>query len=326
MRGKPVYTSDGDKIGNLDVIYYDESTGEPEWIEVKSGFLGMKHFLVPVMGAQIQDGEDAGVRVPYPKDKVNNIPDIEGIDEDTISEEAERRLYMYYGLQPSERRSESVLPEGQMAGRQYIGSGDVPRGRARFRKWVDTEPVSEEVQLRRQTVPHQKPSINQLASMRGKPVYASDGDKIGDIDTIYYDESTGEPEWIGIKSGFLGTKRLFVPVEGAQFQDGERAEVRVPYPKAQVNDMPDVEDADEDHLSEESERRLYSYYSLQPSERRYGTQPPEGWARGMYPTGPEGEVGLSRHEEELQVGKREEERGRVRLRKWVETEEERRTA
>ncbi len=35
---------------------------------------------------------------------------------------------------------------------------------------------------------------------------------------------------------------------------------------------------------------------------------------------PHGEVSVSRHEEEIQVGKREVEYGRVRLRKWVETE------
>jgi stress response protein YsnF len=44
--------------------------------------------------------------------------------------------------------------------------------------------------------------------------------------------------------------------------------------------------------------------------------PPEG---RMTP-GPTSEPSVTRREEELQIGKREVERGRVRLRKWVETE------
>jgi uncharacterized protein (TIGR02271 family) len=40
----------------------------------------------------------------------------------------------------------------------------------------------------------------------------------------------------------------------------------------------------------------------------------------QHPVAPQGDVTISRHEEELQIGKREVEYGRVRLRKWVETE------
>ncbi|HZC00535.1 MAG TPA: YsnF/AvaK domain-containing protein, partial [Gammaproteobacteria bacterium] len=40
----------------------------------------------------------------------------------------------------------------------------------------------------------------------------------------------------------------------------------------------------------------------------------------QHPVTPQGDVTISRHEEELQIGKREVEYGRVRLRKWVETE------
>jgi uncharacterized protein (TIGR02271 family) len=42
--------------------------------------------------------------------------------------------------------------------------------------------------------------------------------------------------------------------------------------------------------------------------------------RSTHPVTPHGEAIISRHEEELQVGTREAEYGRVRLRKWVETE------
>jgi uncharacterized protein (TIGR02271 family) len=162
-----------------------------------------------------------------------------------------------------------------------------------------------------------KISVEQLASMRGKPVVASDGDKVGNVETIFSDAATGEPEWIEIGSGFFGMKRVLVPVEGAQVKDGQ--EILVPYSKDQVKDTPSI---DSDEVPEETELELYAHYGLQPTEQRSETQLPggtqlPGQTRGMQTPG---ETSVTRHEEELHVGKRETERGRVRLRKWVETE------
>ena len=195
MRGRPVYTSDGEKLGDFEEIYHDEATGEPEWIRVKSstlgGILGTKHFLVPLAGAEFQDGGDPAIRVPYSKDRVQDAPDVEG---EWISEEEERRLYNYYGLQVSERRSESQLPEGEMreqhqhpAGEMLeehqhpatphgeatisrheeelqVGKRDVEYGRVRLRKWVETEPVTEEVELRRETAFVERQPVNRPTS------------------------------------------------------------------------------------------------------------------------------------------------------------------
>jgi uncharacterized protein (TIGR02271 family) len=169
---------------------------------------------------------------------------------------------------------------------------------------------------------HQWSNIQELTTMRGRPVYTSDGEKLGDFEEIYRDEATGEPEWIRVKSstlgGILGTKHFLVPLAGAEFQDGEDPAIRVSYSKDRVQDAPDVEG---EWISEEEERRLYNYYGLQVSERRSETQLPEGGTQEphQHPVTPQGEISVSRHEEELQVGKREVEYGRVRLRKWVET-------
>jgi uncharacterized protein (TIGR02271 family) len=165
-------------------------------------------------------------------------------------------------------------------------------------------------------------NIQELSTMRGRPVYTSDGEKLGDFEEIYHDEATRQPEWIRVKSatlgGILGTKHFLVPLAGAEFQDGEDPAIRVPYSKERVQDAPDVEG---DWISEEEERRLYNYYGLQVSEQRSETQLPEGGTQEphQHPVTPQGEISVSRHEEELQVGKREVEYGRVRLRKWVET-------
>src|SRR3954453_8765689 len=87
----------------------------------------------------------------------------------------------------------------------------------------------------------------QLDRMRGAPVYDRGGDKIGAVEEIFYDTQSNRPEWIGIGTGFFGTKRVLVPVEGASLRDDG---ICVRYPKDQVKDSPGI---DGDEISSETE-------------------------------------------------------------------------
>ena len=157
-------------------------------------------------------------------------------------------------------------------------------------------------------------TTDELVAARGTDVYASDGDKIGKVEEIFVDEQTSEPEWIGLSAGMLGTKRVLVPVPGAERrEDG----FYVPYSKDQVKGAPDI---DADEISQETEGELYSYYGLGYSEAESDTGLPEGEPRMQTQRGTTGEADVVRSEEELKVGKRGVETGRARLRKWVETE------
>ena len=149
-------------------------------------------------------------------------------------------------------------------------------------------------------------TMDELAEMQGKPVYDSLGEKIGSVEEIFYDQQTNQPEWIGIGTGFLGTKRVLVPIEGA---DVSRDGISVRYDKEQVKGSPDI---DSDVLSEATEHKLYAYYDLEPSTPRSQRK-----LRGDAGTSKES---VTRTEEELTVGKTQHEAGRARLRKWVETE------
>ena len=156
-RGTPVHSTDGEKIGSVEEIFLDEQTNQPEWIGLGTGFLGKKRALVPVKGAELR--RDA-LYVPYSKDQVTGTPDI---DSDEISQETESELYAHYGLDYSERRSDTGLPEGGpqrgTAGKTdvvrteeelRVGKRETEAGRARLRKWVETEPVEADVELRRE--------------------------------------------------------------------------------------------------------------------------------------------------------------------------------
>ena len=149
----------------------------------------------------------------------------------------------------------------------------------------------------------QEMSRVRLDEMRGAPVYDSTGDKIGKVEEIFYDTQSRVPEWVGIGTGMFGTKRVLVPVEGAQVtEDG----LLVAYDKDQVKDSPDI---DEDEISAECESELRSYYGVQG-----------GGSRQPNRTTSDEDQAITRSEEEIQVGKRSEQAGTARLRKWVETE------
>ena len=148
-----------------------------------------------------------------------------------------------------------------------------------------------------------------LDEMRGAAVYDRDGDKIGSVEEIFYDETSRRPEWIGVGTGFFGTKRVLVPVDGAATHgDG----IRVAYDQDQVKDSPDV---DSDEIDADRERELYRYYGL--GRRTAGAPSSDGEFERSKADATES---VTRSEEELVVGKRQTEAGRVRLRKWVETE------
>ena len=147
----------------------------------------------------------------------------------------------------------------------------------------------------------QPQSSVRLDEMHGATVYDSSGDKIGSVEEIYYEEDTRHPEWIGVGTGFFKTKRVLVPVAGAGlYEDG----LMVAYEKDFVKDSPDVQG---DVLTGREAADLYGYYGSRPQVM----EQPERAAGGTT---------VSRGEEELEVGTRRVEVGKVRLRKWVETE------
>lgn len=151
-----------------------------------------------------------------------------------------------------------------------------------------------------------------------------DGEKIGKVVELYSTHESRRPEWALLTTGLFGKKQTFVPLRGAQ-PSGE--DLRLPITKAQVRDAPHLDP--ERELSEAEERRLFEHYGFAYPAAGATTSP--GTGTGATPARPEGTVGrdvsgpttddaMTRSEEELRVGTRPVERGRVRLRKVVVTE------
>jgi sporulation protein YlmC with PRC-barrel domain len=102
---------------------------------------------------------------------------------------------------------------------------------------------------------HRMIASNNAAALIGSDVIDQDGDKIGTVGHLFVDPSTGQPNWITVKSGFFGMSHVFVPLDDA---DVEGDSIRVPYAKDFVKDAPHVDT--DGPLSPEDEQQLHDYY------------------------------------------------------------------
>jgi uncharacterized protein YrrD len=88
----------------------------------------------------------------------------------------------------------------------------------------------------------------------GYEVYDQSGSKIGKVDDLFVDESD-QPEYIGVKMGFLGTKSTLIPMDMVRVND-ERQLVEVAAGKDTVKDGPSFDDDRE--ITPEFEDQVYS--------------------------------------------------------------------
>jgi uncharacterized protein (TIGR02271 family) len=159
------------------------------------------------------------------------------------------------------------------------------------------------------------PDIDTVRGWQGRTMVDGGGDRIGSIEGIYADDQSGEPEWALVNTGLFGTKSTFVPLTQAFQSDND---IVVPYDKQLVKDAPRIDP--DGHLSEAEERQLWRHYGLDydRTTRRRAT---DRDAVGRDTSGPRTDDAMTRSEEELRVGTAQRERGRVRLRKYVTTEQ-----
>ncbi len=180
-----VVGDDGSKIGKVGQVYLDDQTGEPEWVTVRTGMFGGAESFVPLAQATVRGSE---LQVPYGKDMVKDAPRMDDA-EGNLTQDQEAELYGYYGVGYSESTSDSGLPAGgvpddrddrtgdpDVVGQDTsgpttddamtrseeqltVGTESRETGRARLRKYVVTEnvtqtvPVShEEVRIEREPV------------------------------------------------------------------------------------------------------------------------------------------------------------------------------
>ena len=163
-------------------------------------------------------------------------------------------------------------------------------------------------------------SMNEIQTLldQNGAVLADGGERIGKIEQVFLDDSTGQPEWVTVKTGMFGSAGTFVPLADASVSG---TDIVVPYTRNTVKDAPRV-DVDE-HLSAEQEAELYRFYGLQYSESFAdpgNDGEPVDLESGRDTSGPTTDDAMTRSEERLNVGTRQVATGRAKLRKYVVTE------
>ena len=188
----------------------------------------------------------------------------------------------------------------------------------------------------------------------GYEVYDQSGSKIGKVDDLFVDESD-QPEYIGVKMGFLGMSSTLIPWELVT-PDESSGSLTVATDKETAKNGPAFDDDRE--ITPEFESQVYSYYGLQSASGSegsgsYGSYYSEqstdagtigpGMSMGDTETGEfrehaitdegvnqsrgddledEDELRVQRTEEELRAGTRERETGALNVRKRVRTDRE----
>jgi uncharacterized protein (TIGR02271 family) len=159
-------------------------------------------------------------------------------------------------------------------------------------------------------------AMTEAYDWKGRKVIDSDGEKVGKIDEIYEDTGSGEPEWVLVDTGLFGGKSNFVPVAGAR-PSGE--DVQLDFTKDQIKDAPGIEADGE--MSSAEEQELFEHYELGYTAPDSDGAGDDSGATGHDTSGPTTDDAMTRSEEEVSVGTRQRESGRVRLRKYIVTEE-----
>ena len=96
------------------------------------------------------------------------------------------------------------------------------------------------------------------ARFAGYTVYDQHYEKIGTVDDLFLDQSH-QPEYIGVKMGFLGTRTTLIPFQMARVNDARQV-IEVAADKETLKNGPTFDDDRE--ITPAFENEVYSYYGL----------------------------------------------------------------
>lgn len=189
-------------------------------------------------------------------------------------------------------------------------------------------------------------NTNRIEDLANATAFDVDGDKVGGVQDVYVNDTTGQPDFISVNHGLFGGGTSIVPLRGHTLRDGE---LHLAFPKARIEDAPDLDE--NGHLTTEDQDAFYRHYGLTETQdvTTYdtGRHAAAGTAGAGAAAGAAGAAAgerevetdaaaagartdaaatdkdaIIRSEEQLNVQKDRVESGQVRLRKYVVNETE----
>ncbi len=167
--GSTAYDSDGDKIGKVGQVYLDDETNQPAWVTVNTGLFGTSESFAPIENASFSGDR---LTLGYDKDKVKGAPQVAA--DGHLSHEEEQQLYTYYGMSYGSGHTDTTTTTTTDTSNVHgtvghdtsgpttddamtrseeqvrVGVASQEAGRARLRKYVETEQVSQTVPVRKE--------------------------------------------------------------------------------------------------------------------------------------------------------------------------------
>ena len=248
MEGQTAVDVNGGKLGKIGQIYVDDRSGEPLWVTISTGLFGTRQSFAPLYGSQ-PDGEN--LRLAVTKDMVSGAPGVEA--DGHIQPEENEALYTYYSGYLGSAQDTAVQDQGYAgdagtrAGgydtsgpvtddamtrseeRLHVGTEQVQAGRARLRKYVVTENVTQTVPVSHEEVRLEREPITD--ANRGAALSGADISEEEHEVTLRAERPVVEKEVVPVERVRLGTETVT-----------EQHEVSETLRKEQI-DEPDV-DAD----------------------------------------------------------------------------------
>lgn len=168
------------KVGNIGQVYVDDASGEPSWVTVKTGLFGTSESFAPLDGAQV-DGNDIVVAVE--EQAIKNAPRLD--PDGSLTPEEEESLYRHYGLHGYGSDADDLASAGHADVSGTVGSDtsglssddamtrseerlrvttrEREVGRARLRKYVVSEHVTQTVPVRHEELSIVREPITDVA-------------------------------------------------------------------------------------------------------------------------------------------------------------------
>lgn len=90
------YDNNGDKVGDVNEVFVDDSSGQPTFVDVNHGLFGMGNSLVPLRGHSL-DGDN--LTLAYAKERIKGAPDFDA--DKPLTPEQQTEIYQHYGVSES---------------------------------------------------------------------------------------------------------------------------------------------------------------------------------------------------------------------------------
>ena len=125
---------DGDKVGGVQDVYVNDTSGQPDFVSVNHGLFGAGTSIVPLRGHTLRDGE---LHLAFPKDRIEDAPDLD--ENGHLTTDDQDAFYRHYGL--TETKDVTTYDTGRHAAAGAAGAAGAgaAAGERRDVKDVDTD-------------------------------------------------------------------------------------------------------------------------------------------------------------------------------------------